>query len=202
MRYYLLLHRAPNGISLTGVKSLITLLSISNSFPMAANFFGFAVRSLPSPRRAFPLQEIVFGNYIQWSLHDIENDKIHILIRHTLSKFYFILFLHLKIFTNIVKKSIDDKLHIFEPALIELSAKRLLLTSDRPKPVIWPRPKPNSVAKMNRIFGRNRISGNCRTFGFDLGRYRNFPITTTNRPVWWRHKMDAFLTESQMNLRV
>ena len=51
-----LLQRAPKGISLTGVKSLIILLNCSNSLPIAANFLGLAVRSLPSPRRAFPLK--------------------------------------------------------------------------------------------------------------------------------------------------
>ena len=50
-----LLHLAPNGISLTGVISLITRLSCSNSFPIAANLRGLAVRSFPSPRLAFPL---------------------------------------------------------------------------------------------------------------------------------------------------
>jgi len=41
-----------------------------------------------------------------------------------------------------------------------------------------------SVGKMNRIFGRNRIYLYCRIFGrgrifgFGLGRYRDFPITS------------------------
>ena len=56
--FYLLLQRAPNGISLTGVRSLMTLLNISSSLPMAASFLGLAVRSLPSPRRAFPLERV------------------------------------------------------------------------------------------------------------------------------------------------
>lgn len=43
------------GSSLTGVISLIMRPNLSNSFPIICNFFGFGVKSLPSPFRAFPL---------------------------------------------------------------------------------------------------------------------------------------------------
>ena len=57
---FLLLHLVLNGISDTGVKSFMTLPRWSNSRPMAANFFGLAVRSLPSPLLALPLKRNVF----------------------------------------------------------------------------------------------------------------------------------------------
>jgi hypothetical protein len=44
-----------NGSSLTGVISLMTLFSLSNSLPITCNFFGFGVKSLPSPFLALPL---------------------------------------------------------------------------------------------------------------------------------------------------
>lgn len=47
--------RTLKGSSLTGVMSLITRPSLSNSFPIALSFLGFGVRSFPSPLRAFPL---------------------------------------------------------------------------------------------------------------------------------------------------
>ena len=52
-----LLHLAPKGISLTGVKSLIILLNWSSSLPIAANFLGLDVKSFPSPLLAFPLNK-------------------------------------------------------------------------------------------------------------------------------------------------
>ena len=44
------------GTSLTGVIEFISLPSFSSSRPILANLPGFAVRSLPSPRRALPLK--------------------------------------------------------------------------------------------------------------------------------------------------
>jgi len=60
------------GTSLTGVKALISLFNLSSSFPMAASFFGFAVRSFPSPLRAFPLQTFEYVNSctsLYWSTY-------------------------------------------------------------------------------------------------------------------------------------
>lgn len=50
--------RILNGNSLTGVISFILLFSLSNSLPMDCNFFGFGVKSLPSPFLALPLKII------------------------------------------------------------------------------------------------------------------------------------------------
>ena len=47
--------RTAMGSSLTGVMSLISRLSLSSSRPMLWSLRGFGVKSLPSPRLAFPL---------------------------------------------------------------------------------------------------------------------------------------------------
>jgi hypothetical protein len=51
-------HILENFTSIFCTKSFISLPSDSSSFPIAANFFGLAVKSFPSPRLALPLKEV------------------------------------------------------------------------------------------------------------------------------------------------
>ena len=75
-------HLVGKGTSVTGVKEFRSLFNFSSSFPaieeitmisvfknlivspIAASFLGFAVRSLPSPLRAFPLQTFLISNLV------------------------------------------------------------------------------------------------------------------------------------------